>query len=125
MSLFQPFHSSYMDVEPRDAMALVRIKKTRLTEEENIEQFGHELANLAEHYGYEKVVLNMEPVIYLTSSILGKIITLHRKMHRKQGQLILCQLTPEVRQVVEASGLKAYFNIEETEADAIAKFSEE
>ena len=52
---------------------------------------------LVEQFDKQKVVLSLSSVEYLTSSVLGKLITMHRKLHRKKGRLILCDLQPEVR----------------------------
>ena len=56
-----------------------------LTEDVNLEQFGHELFALVEQFGCRRVVVNLKEVRMVTSAGLGKMITLHRKMHRHQG----------------------------------------
>jgi anti-anti-sigma factor len=91
-------------------VATVDVLRDRLTEEDNIEQFGQELTSLVEKQKVVKIILNMEQVKYFTSSVIGKLIMLHRKMSRSDGQMVLTKLRPEVEEILETSQLLDYFN---------------
>ena len=90
-------------------VATVDVLRDRLTEEDNIEQFGQELTSLVEKQKVSKIILNMEHVKYFTSSAIGKLIMLHRKMSRSDGEMVLTKLRPEVEEILETSQLLNYF----------------
>ena len=82
-----------------------------LTDEENIELLGHELFTLVDQLGCRKLILNMDHVRYMTSSVLGKLISLHRKLHRSDGRLIICNIGKELDEIMSASRLNQYFHL--------------
>ena len=111
-----PFFDSYRDGE----ITIVRLTQSHLTDEDNIEVFGNELTNLVEHYNYNKIVVDVVNVVYVTSSVLGKLITLHRRLGRlEDGRMIICNIGPELMEVLETSRLHSYFSIAEDVPSAI------
>jgi anti-anti-sigma factor len=114
------FHPRYLKVTEHDDIVVVRFGVSRINDEENIEVLGHELFLLPDQYGFLKIVLNMAGVEYITSSVVGKMITLHRKLHRNRGKMVISNLTPGVQDVLDASRLLSYFTHCEAEAAAIA-----
>lgn len=104
---FQPHH---IQAGERDDVVIFEFVSSQLTDDENIEILGHELFALVDQYGVLKVVANMAGVSYITSSVLGKIITLHRKLSRSDGKLVLCNLEEGVVETLQTSRLLSYFN---------------
>jgi anti-anti-sigma factor len=117
---FDDFHPTYITLDERGDVAIAAFTKSRLSEEENIEQLAHELFSLVEHFNCRKVVLDMHSVDYLTSSILGKIITLHRKLHRVNGRLVVCCVTEGVERILSSSRLTEYFETSPDVDNAVA-----
>ena len=99
-------------------VATVDVLRDRLTEEDNIEEFGQELISLVEKQKVAKVILGMQQVRFFTSSVIGKLIMLHRKMSRSDGQLVLSQLRPEAEDILATSQLLAYFHTAPTADEA-------
>ncbi|MHC4877191.1 MAG: STAS domain-containing protein [Planctomycetota bacterium] len=89
---------------------VVTFNVSHINDEENIEELGHELFALADQFDYLRIILDLSAVEYVTSSVVGKMITLHRKLHRANGMLVICELTPGVEEVLNASRLLSYFN---------------
>lgn len=114
------FRSSYVEVEPRETVTLAAFTRSRLSEDENIEQLGQELLALVDQYQCRKLVLSLGRVEYVTSSVVGKLITLHRRLHRKHGQLVLCELQPAVREILKSSRLLEYFHTAGNRDEALA-----
>ena len=71
----------------------------------------------------KKFVLQMTSVDFLDSGGLGALVRLMGTLRAAGGDLKLCQLSPFVRQVFEATNLKAVFHTYEAENEAIAAFS--
>ena len=113
------FHPRYFEAAEQDGLVVVTFSVSHINDEENIEELGHEVFALVDQFGFRKVALSMANVEYITSSVVGKIITLHRKLHRLDGQLVVCDLTPGVHEILSASHLLTYFSVAETTADAL------
>jgi anti-sigma B factor antagonist len=90
-------------------VATVDMLRDRLTEEDNIEEFGQELTSLVDKQNFKKIIVCMRKVRYLTSSVIGKLIMLHRRLGRSDGQLVLTDVQPEVEEILEAGQLMSYF----------------
>ena len=110
MSLTE-FAPSFLALEHRDDVVVVRVTVPTLTEDINLEQLGHELYALIEQYGCRKIIVNLCDVRYLTSAGLGKMITLHRKAHRQQSHVVFCAVQETVFDVLQAAKLHTYFRL--------------
>lgn len=107
----QEFEPRYLVLEHRDALVIASVRVATLTEDMNLEQFGHELFALVEQLGCRKLVVNMRDVQMVTSAGLGKMIALHRKMHRVQGIVVFCHVQPAVEEILRNSRLITYLNV--------------
>ncbi|RMG37174.1 MAG: anti-sigma factor antagonist [Planctomycetota bacterium] len=112
------FAPAYLRLSQDGDVVVVSFTVPQLNEEENIEQLGRELFALVEQFGCRKVAVSLLGVDYITSSAIGKLITLHRKLHRNNGRLVLCDVTGEVENVLRTSKLLSYFNVAESAAEA-------
>jgi anti-sigma B factor antagonist len=112
--------NTYITVEEQGDVLVVAFKSRMLNDEENIEQLGQELFALVEQSQWLKLVINLSSVEYLTSSVLGKLITLHRKLHRIKGKMVLFGLSEGVDSILRTSKLETYFTIAENRDAAIA-----
>jgi anti-sigma B factor antagonist len=72
----------------------------------------------------KKFVLQLEAVAYIDSGGLGAVVRLLGTLRAARGDLKLCQLSPFLLQVFEATNLKSIFHTYGTEAGAVAAFSQ-
>ena len=107
----EDFEPAFFRVEEQDDIVIARFVNDRLTDELNVERMGEELFSLADQFQFRKVIVDMSAVQHMTSSSLGKLITMHRRLHRVEGRLALCHLTHGVQDVLETSRLIKYFNV--------------
>ncbi|WP_166823172.1 STAS domain-containing protein [Thalassoroseus pseudoceratinae] len=98
--------------------------QSKLSEEENIESVGHELLTLIEKYGCRQLIVDLNQVLYVTSSMLGKLIRAHRQMHRVNGEMVLIGLTPTVLETLDTSRLIDYFNVAKNDEEALEFFDQ-
>ncbi len=110
----------YLTLEEQGDVLVVGFTMRTLNDEENIEQLGQELFALVEQYNWLKLALDMSSIEYLTSSVIGKLITLHRKLHRSQGKLALFGLTKGVETILGTSKLLNYFTVAPDKTSALA-----
>lgn len=89
-----------------------------------IENIARELFYLADRETVLSLVVSFKPVTFLSSSILGKLITLNKRMKNKGGWLRLSDMKdPEIYGLFTLTNLTKVFDIRETEAEAIAAFN--
>lgn len=115
----QEFKPVYFSLEFCEAIAIARMTQSRLCEEDNIEQFGVELNQTIESYGSFRLVLDLSPVTIITSSAIGKMIGLHRNLHRREGMLVLCGVSTVVQNILATAKLNDYFHIVSTVEEAL------
>jgi anti-sigma B factor antagonist len=118
------FRSSFLTLEECEPSAVVAtITRQQLSEEENIDVLGKELLDLVDQYGFRKIVVSLQHVTYITSAALGKLITLHRRLHRKEGQLVICGAVEAVKEVLQTSRLNDYFIVAADVPSAMTRIS--
>ena len=116
-----PFQSSFFSVVQVDDIHIATVNRDQLTDDDNMEQFGQDFHLLIEKHEIKKFALVLTRVRYMTSSAIGKLITLHRKLNRSDGMLVLCELTPDVASTLDTARLLTYFTSCPDLAAAIAK----
>ncbi len=114
------YQAAFLTVEDHGHAVAARFTRAQLSEDENIEQMGQELLALIEHYQITNIVLSLEVVEMMTSAALGKLITLHRRLHRKEGRLVLCHAHGNVADVLHTSRLDSYFTMATDTAGGLA-----
>lgn len=119
---FEKFQLAYLALENYGSAVVARITRPRLSEEENLEQIGRELLSLVDHYQCRQLIVDLEAVEYMTSAALGKLITLHRRMHRKEGKMIVCGAQGAVADVLRTSRLQEYFTLAADTQRALSLF---
>ncbi len=68
------------------------------------------------------VVINLDRVSYIDSSGIGALISSLSNLKKYQGGLKICNVSGSVRKVFELTKLTSFFEIYESEADAVAAF---
>jgi len=64
------------------------------------------------------LVLNLAGLDYISSAGLRVLLATYKRLSRQNGKLVLCELQPGVREVLELSGLLTAFVVAATEAEA-------
>lgn len=118
------FHPAYFRVEPQNGCVVLTFVATKLSEEDNLEQLSHDMLALVDQYQVRRLVVNLSEVEYLTSAVLGKLITLHRRLHRKDGRMAICGTKDVVDDVFRASRLDEYFTMAQDVATAVARLGD-
>jgi anti-anti-sigma regulatory factor len=67
------------------------------------------------------VIVDFTVVRTATSRFFGCLFSLHRKLREANGRLILCEMSPAVREVLRIMKLDTIFEIADRVEDAIAR----
>jgi anti-sigma B factor antagonist len=122
--VFGSFESHYFTFESLGNVVVARCILSNLSEEENIEPVGQELLTLVGKYECRRLILDLVDVEYMTSSMVGILIRVHRQMHRDNGKLVLCHLNHTVDDILRTSHLLTYFNVAPTLDEAADQFED-
>src|SRR5579871_706103 len=68
-----------------------------------------------------KLIMNLEMVPYMDSSAIAILVEMLKEMRKTGGQLMLTELQPRVKGLLEIARLDAIFTICRNEAEALAK----
>ena len=115
----EDFNSRFFQADTSSGSVVATFFPGRLDEEHNVEELGQSLFQLIDQYGYRQVALDLTQTSFVTSAVLGKLITLHRRLHRANGRLVLCGLQQPVETVMRRSNLLSYFQVVDSRDDAI------
>ena len=113
------FNPAYFTTEEIRSVFVVTVTRTRLCEEDNIEQFGVELNQLVDHFSCHWLAIDLSQVTLITSAAVGKLIGLHRNLHRRGGRLVLCGIAGITQTVFESARLIDYFHVTSSVDEAI------
>jgi anti-anti-sigma factor len=107
------FEPTYFQLHSDGELAVAIFAVPRLTDEDNVEQLGHELNAIVDKLQCRRVILDLNSVEYATSSVIGKWIMLHRKLDREGGKMVLCGISPTLADILGTAKLLNYFTVTE------------
>jgi anti-sigma B factor antagonist len=111
--------TKHVQVERLDDVMVVHFHDSRITGELAISGLGKELYAIVDRPDCQKLVLDFSDVDFLSSAMLGKLVSINRKMKEKGGILRLCGVCPNIRLIFKYTHLEAILDIRDTQPDAI------
>lgn len=70
--------------------------------------------------GDRNMVLNLSKVQYMSSAGLSSVLSAGKEMSRQGGQILICGLTPRLKQIFTISGFEMIFPMYESQEAALA-----
>jgi anti-sigma B factor antagonist len=106
----------------KDGILTIVFDDARILDETTLEQLGRDLLEQLNKTTEERVILDFRNVKFMSSSMLGKLVQVHKKTIEFKVKLKLCSIDREIRQVFKITRLDKLFDIEPDEAAARAAF---
>ncbi len=106
----------------QNGVTVVHFTEAKVIDQRNINMIGSELTKMAESGGVSKMLINMENVEYLSSAVLGKLISVHKTLRLNKGSLKLCGISAPIFEVFEITRLDKVFDIHKAEDEALEAF---
>jgi anti-sigma B factor antagonist len=101
-----------LDVSPDGDRTVVRFVNCTSLNEYTSDRIGQLLANLGAKGPDRHVILDMSNIQYLTSTILGHLLVLHKRLAAGGGRLTLDNVVPAVRDVFRVTLLDQVLDIQ-------------
>ena len=112
--------SRHFRVERCADALLCHFLDSKIAAEPAISTVGSELYAVVDRPDCQKLVLDFSSVEFLSSAMLGKLISANRKMKEKGGALKLCAIRPSILAVLKCSWLDQILDIRDTQDNAMA-----
>ena len=103
-------------------VTVVDFQDARILDTYQVEEIGKQLYQLVDSLNRKKLVLDFSKVQFLSSSALGILLDLHRRAKAIKGEVVLCGLRPEIKQVFDLMKLNKLFKLHPGEAEALHHF---
>ena len=112
-----------LNVSAEGDVKVVQLVDRKILDEVSIMQIGKSLTELVAHESPPNVVLDFSNVGHMSSSALGMLITLQKRIREGKGQLRLCCIQPTIYEVFVITRLNEIFQIHESVQDALASIA--
>ncbi|MGD2174017.1 MAG: STAS domain-containing protein [Candidatus Brocadiaceae bacterium] len=106
-------------VMKQNDVAVVRFATSRILDQSNVQQLGEELDALIEEHEFSKIVVNFENVSYMSSAVMGKLVSLLKKVKSAGGELKLCNIEESIYEIFEIMRFDRMFDIYDSEDEAV------
>ena len=110
-----------LKMSKQGSVSVVELVDKKVLDEASINQIGEQLFALAAASPQPRIVLDFTQVGHMSSSALGMIITLHKRVREKGGRLRLCNILPSIYEVFVITRLNEVFSICATRAEALGE----
>lgn len=111
-----------LEISEGGDVTVVRFRDRHIANLPEIEQVGQELYRLVDEGTRKRFVLDFSNVDYLSSALIGKLISLNAKVRARDGKVKLCSIRPEILEVFHVCKLDRIFSIHKDVADACPSF---
>jgi anti-sigma B factor antagonist len=116
-----PSPSYSLVAEPTSEGTIVRLLGTDIhLDEQRTENFRQRLFDLLDHSAPPQLLLDFRNVRFLSSTTLGVLVSLYKRLQAKGGRLVVANLNPEVYEVFQITRLERVFEVRKVDATAAA-----
>lgn len=117
--------SPRLKISTEGDVSIVELTDRKILDEVNIGQIGDQINALIGQSSKLKLLLDFTAVCHMSSSALGMLITVHKRIREKGGQLRMCNIGPAILEVFVIMRLNDVFQICPTRADALASLNKQ
>lgn len=110
---------SRINVKRQDDITIVEFTERKILDEVNIAQIGQQFDSLVAETAIPKIIVDFSNVSHMSSSALGMLITLHKRIREKNGQLRLANIQPAIFEIFVITRLNEIFQICKTKEEAM------
>lgn len=100
-------------------VGVVNFLTSQVLDEMNVQQLGKELDALVQKEHTIRMVINFSKIKFLSSAVLGKLISLHKKIAGEKGHLAFCSINKDIMQVFKITRLDKLIPIYDDEDAAV------
>ena len=114
--------SSGLVVSEIENVTIVSFRSASIIDLPSVESIGRDLYALVDEQAKRRIVLDFAAVKFLSSQMLGVLISLQKKSKAIKGRVVLSGLRPELQKVFKITKLDKILEFASDEADALKRF---
>ncbi|QDT69406.1 Anti-sigma-B factor antagonist [Planctomycetes bacterium MalM25] len=95
----------------REGVLTIQLDDARLLEEGRIQQVEKDLVEAIDASEDTRIVLDFSKVQFMSSSMLGKLVAIHKKVKSYKAKMKLASVSPEILEVFKITRLDKLFDI--------------
>ena len=96
----------------------------KILEEKDIKALQESLMSVIEQAERMNLILDFGNVRFLSSAVLGLLITISKRIYEREGQLRLCRINPKIYEIFKITRLTKTFDIYDDVESAIEDLSQ-
>ena len=108
-----------LTVSKEAGATIVQLAERKILDEISITKIGEQINELIAGDEQPKLVVDFANVAHMSSSALGMLITLHKRIREKNGQLRLCCIQPSIYEIFVITRLNEIFQICQSRQEAL------
>jgi len=112
----------FLDVRMVDGTTVINFRSSHILEAVTIDRISMSLKEMIAAAQVGRFVIGFDQVTYLSSSALGMLISLQRRVAQRKGQLKLAGIRDEVMEVFRITKLDTVFDIYNDVDSAVEAF---
>ncbi len=111
--------SSGLVISKMLGVTVVNFRSSSILDGVAVEAIGKELYPLVDEQACRKIILDVGAVQFLSSSMIGVLILLHKKSQAIKGRVVICGLKPKLKDIFKVMRLDKVLDFADTEKDAL------
>ena len=108
-----------LQVEYHGAVIVATLTDEKILDDRQIQELEGSFMPLIEQNDAVQLIIDFSSVKFLTSSVLGLLIRISKKVYEKGGKLRLCAIDPKIMEVFRITRLDKIFERFTNQDDAI------
>lgn len=115
--------STRLRVHLQQDVTIVQLADRKILDEIRIMQIGEDISELIVGAEKPKLVIDFGNVAHLSSSALGMLITVHKRILERDGQMRLCNIQPSIYEIFVITRLNKIFQVCTSREQAVKSLS--
>lgn len=115
---------SLVAVSEEKGVSIVEFTNARILDEANIAEIRAAILTLVEPVDQPRLLIDFSNVDHLSSSALGMLIDVRKKVLERNGKLRLCDIKPQLFEAFVITKLDKLLKILPTRAEALASYKD-
>ena len=106
-------------VEYVEETAIVLLTDEKILEEKDIKALEQSIIPIVDQNEGKGIIIDFSNVMFFSSSVLGLLIRISKKIYELDGQLRLCSINPKIFEIFKITRLDKVFDICDDRAKAL------
>lgn len=111
--------SPRLKISEENSVTVITLTDRKILDEMSIAQIGEQMTALVNQSVVAKFLLDFASVSHMSSSALGMLIQLNKRIREKKGEMRLCNIQPAIMEVFTITRLNEVFKICASKQEAL------